>query len=234
MESYQKKELDLREAKCGVCEDPNHWNEILARRWNDIKNDSKILEWAIQPLRYYVKSGEKKVSVESVNGVSICESILLNYEEFTGENNVYQKLINLIFSNKPHENAIAKTRDYTVLDYYYAQPFLILALQNPNLVLTEEQKGFVVCQAYYQVRDKCSIYGIEPYGLGYLILNSSRWTLEEKKLIIKCVWTNEEEFKIVVNKWKKDAREDFNSDLLAIIDEYGDKGNKLRKVGKYF
>ena len=129
-------QLGLREAKCGVCEDPKYWNEILARRWNNIKSDPKILEWAIQPLKYSIKCGEEEISVESVNGVSICESILLNYKEFIGENNIYQRLIKLIFPNDPHEHTIAKVRDYTVLEYYNAQPFLILALQNPDLVLS--------------------------------------------------------------------------------------------------
>ena len=232
MNSYQKNELGLREAKCGVCKDPNYWNEILARRWNNIKSDPKILEWAIQPLKYSIECGEEEISVESVNGVSICESILLNYKEFIGENNIYQRLIKLIFPNDLHEHTIAKVRDYTVLEYYNAQPFLILALQNPDLVLTRNQRDVVVCYAHFQVENGTSIYGIEPYGLGYLILNSPIWPFGEKLKLVRCIWADEDDLREAIIKWKKDDREDISEHLRRIINKYSDEFGITKN--KYF
>ena len=53
--------------------------------WNSIKNNKELLEWAIKPTKD--KFGERDL----VNGIAICEDILIDYDEIDKE--IYQNLL---------------------------------------------------------------------------------------------------------------------------------------------
>ena len=105
--------------------------------WSSIKNNKELLEWAIKPTKD--KFGERDL----VNGLTICEDILINYDSIDKE--IYQKLVNLIYSNKQ----IARI----LLDGYSngADSYLLMTLWNPDLKLTDEQKAFAVDEAMNKV-----------------------------------------------------------------------------------
>ena len=98
--------------------------------WNSIKNNKELLEWAIKLTKD--KFGERDL----VNGIAICEDMLVDFNNV--DNEVYQKLVDLIYSNKQ----IARI----VLDGYSngGYSYLLMTLWNPNLKLTEDQKAFAV------------------------------------------------------------------------------------------
>jgi len=105
--------------------------------WNSIKNNKELLEWAIKPTKD--KFGERDL----VNGIAICEDMLVNFNNV--DNEVYQKLVDLIYSNRQ----IARI----VLDGYSngGYSYLLMTLWNPNLKLTEDQKAFAVDEAMNKI-----------------------------------------------------------------------------------
>lgn len=118
--------------------------------WNGIKKNKDLLNWAIKPIKD--KFGENDI----VNGLSICDSILKDYDNV--DNNIYEELVSLIYSNKQ----IARI----VQDGYSngGNSYLLMTLWNPNLKITEEQKAFAVDEAMNKsgtVRDKETM---ENYG----------------------------------------------------------------------
>ena len=108
-------------------------NEI----WEGIKNNIDILKEANKPCK------DKFKERDTVKGTAICERILLDYKDIYKD--VYQELINLIYSNKD----IARTvLDRTSNGGY---SYLLMSLFNFNLKLTEEQKAFAVDEAMNKV-----------------------------------------------------------------------------------
>lgn len=105
--------------------------------WEEIKNNIEILKEAIKPCK------DKFKERDTVKGTAICERILLDYK--TINQDIYQELINLIYSNKD----IART----VLDGASngGYSYLLMTLFNFNLKLTEEQKAFAVDEAMNKV-----------------------------------------------------------------------------------
>ena len=105
--------------------------------WRSIKNNRELLEWAIKPTKD--KFGERDL----VNGIAICEDMLVDFNNV--DNEVYQKLVDLIYSNRQ----IARI----VLDGYSngGYSYLLMTLWNPNLKLTEDQKAFAVDEAMNKI-----------------------------------------------------------------------------------
>ena len=105
--------------------------------WDSIKNNRDLLEWAIRPTKD--KFGKNDV----VNGMTICENMLIDYDNV--DSDLYQKLIDLIYSNKQ----IARI----VLDGYSngGYSYLLMSLWNPNLKLTDKQKAFAVDEAMNKI-----------------------------------------------------------------------------------
>ena len=105
--------------------------------WSSIKNNRELLEWAIKPTKD--KFGERDL----VNGLAICEDILLDYDSIDKE--IYEKLVNLIYSNRQISRI--------VLDGYSngGYSYLLMTLYNPNLKLTDEQKAFAVDEAMNKI-----------------------------------------------------------------------------------
>ena len=101
--------------------------------WNSIKNNKKLLEWAIMPTKD--RWGERDL----VNGLAVCECMLIDYDHV--DKDIYQKLVNLIYSNKQIARIVLT--GYSNGGYSY----LLMTLWNPDLKLTEEQKEFAVREA---------------------------------------------------------------------------------------
>ena len=105
--------------------------------WNSIKNNKELLRWAIKPTK------DKFKERDLVNGLTISEFILIDYDNIDKE--IYQNLVNLIYSNKQ----IARI----VLNGYGngGDSYLLMTLWNPNLKLTDEQKTFAVDEAMNKI-----------------------------------------------------------------------------------
>lgn len=114
--------------------------------WNSIKSNNEILSEAIKVEKN--KCGDRDI----LKGIAICEDMLLDFNGV--DQKIYQQLINTIFSNQ----SIAR------LNLDGGNSFLLLALINHDLKLTEEQKQFAVSEAmsligttkYKQEQQECS------------------------------------------------------------------------------
>ena len=128
MESFN--ELDN---KLYISKYVNKDREYFERIWNNIKDNKELLDWAIKLKKD--KFNERYL----VNGIAICDSMLYDFDSVDKE--VYNKLINNIYSNKD----IARL----VLDGYSngGYSFLLMSLWNHSLKLTKEQKKFAVDEA---------------------------------------------------------------------------------------
>ena len=121
----------------------NKLNQI----WNEVKNDKTLLEEAITLTK-------NKFGEDTLESLIICECMLITYD--TIDNEVYQKLVNTIYSN---EKIARKVLDGASNGGY---SFLIYTLFNQNLKLTEEQKAFAVDEAlnkqgttrYFKLREE--------------------------------------------------------------------------------
>ena len=105
--------------------------------WNLIKYNKELLEWAIKPTKD--KFGERDI----VNGLAICENMLIDFNSVDKE--VYQKLINLIYSNRQIARIVLN--GYSNGGYSY----LLMTLWNPSLKLTDEQKAFALDEAMNKI-----------------------------------------------------------------------------------
>ena len=132
MEEYERYDNELYISKYGI---PIIGS--LTEIWNKIKENKELLSWAIKSKKD--KYGERDL----VNGLAICDSILVDYENV--DSDIYKELVDLIYSNEQ----IARI----VLDGYSNGGFsyLLMTLWNPNLILTEEQKLFAVNEAMNKI-----------------------------------------------------------------------------------
>ena len=112
-------------------------NEKFSKLWNEIKQDSNILKEAIIPCK------DKFNQYDTVMGITICEQILYDYKNVNPE--VYQELINLIYSNTDIARKVINGASNGGYSY------LLISLFNFNLKLTEEQKRFAVSEAMNKV-----------------------------------------------------------------------------------
>lgn len=109
----------------------------FAKLWNEIKSNKSLLKEAIIPCK------DKFNQYDTVKGITICEQILYDYKNINQE--IYQKLINLIYSNKDIARIVingASNGGYS---------FLLISLFNFNLKLTDEQKKFAVAEAMNKI-----------------------------------------------------------------------------------
>lgn len=106
--------------------------EGLNKLWNEVKSNKELLEEAI-------KVTKNKFGEDTLESLIICECMLITYDSV--DNEVYQKLINTIYSN---EKIARKVLDGAANGGY---SFLLYTLFNQNLKLTEKQKAFAVAEA---------------------------------------------------------------------------------------
>lgn len=139
--------------------------------WNKIKNNKEILEWAIQ------KTRDKFDAMDTVRGPAICDSILINYEDV--DLNIYTQLVSLVYSNTDIARIVL---DDSSNDSF---SFLLMALRNKKLKLTEEQKIFAVSEAMNKVGTTKYQKEIEKYSA---ILEKEGITDDKSNIInIGCV-----------------------------------------------
>lgn len=104
--------------------------------WNEIRQNNDILKEAIT----FCKD---RFNNDAVKARTICEQILYDYENVNKE--IYQELINLIYTNKNIARIVidgASNGGYS---------YLLLSLFNFKLKLTEEQKRFAVDEAMNKI-----------------------------------------------------------------------------------
>ncbi len=105
--------------------------------WNEIKSNTVLLREAIRKCR------DKFNQYDIVKGITICEQILYDYKNVNLE--IYQELINLIYSNTDVARNVINGASNGGYSY------LLISLFNFNLKLTEEQKRFAVSEAMNKV-----------------------------------------------------------------------------------
>ena len=101
--------------------------------WNSIKDNKELLEWATTVRKD--KWGQK----DTFNGTTICESMLIDYKDVDKEE--YASLVSKIYSNKDLARIVLKGASNG------GWSLLLLALQNKEYVLTEQQKAFALDEA---------------------------------------------------------------------------------------
>lgn len=164
--------------------------------WSSIKNNKELLEWAIQPTK-------DRFGKDLVNGLSLCESMLIDYNSV--DNEIYQNLINLIYSNEQ----IAKiVLDGCMHNSYKnsGHSYLLMTLWNPNLKLTDEQKTFAVDEAMNKINEQ--VHGSGDFDIRYWILRNSNWSLEEKQKLIMDFWSSDEDYDETLEQWEWDIIND--------------------------
>lgn len=129
---YEKIENKLYASLYGIPRNGNH-DEI----WEEIKNNKELLKWAITKIR------DKFDERDIVNGLTICDNILIDYNNI--DKDIYQELINLIYSNKDIARIVldgASNGGYS---------YLLMALWNYDFKLTDSQKEFAVNEAMNKI-----------------------------------------------------------------------------------
>lgn len=101
--------------------------------WDEIKGKKQLLEWASTVRKD--KWGQK----DTFNGTTICESMLLDYNNVDSE--LYNSLMQKIYSNVDLARIVLKGASNG------GWSFLLLALQNKNYSLTDKQKAFALNEA---------------------------------------------------------------------------------------
>lgn len=149
--------------------------------WKSIKNNKELLEWAINPTKD--KFGERDL----VNGLAICEDILVDFNSV--DNEVYQKLVDLIYSNRQIAGIVLG--GYNNGGYSY----LLITLWNLNLKLTDNQKAFAVEEAMNKNDSRV-------FDMRYWILRNPNWSLEEKQKLIMDFWTDDEVYDETLEQWE--------------------------------
>lgn len=105
--------------------------------WDKIKNNKELLKWAI------TKTRDKFDEKDFVNGLAICEGILLDYKSV--DEDIYSELINLIYSNRDIARIVldgASNGGYS---------YLLMALCNYDYKLSEDMKTFAVLEAMNKI-----------------------------------------------------------------------------------
>lgn len=119
-------------AKYGIGGNDNHY-----KIWEYIKNDIDLLKWAV------TRRKDKFNERDTVNGLAICENILINYNDI--DKDIYNELLNLIYSNKNIARIVldgASNGGYS---------YLLMALWNYDFKLTEDMKNFAVEEAMNKI-----------------------------------------------------------------------------------
>lgn len=140
-------------------------NNLRNKMWNKIKNNYTILDYATQTNNKNFKS--------NIIAYEILKDLNLR------ETEIYKKIVNLIFKNKELSKLKIKSNS-----------FLSTALENRNLLLSKEQKQFLIFEAencphtekYYQEKrtDETYTHGYGFRDLRYKILKNKSFTIQEK------------------------------------------------------
>lgn len=167
--------------------------------WQDIESNLELVKQASDVKR------DKFDERYSVNCLTICEWILINYQTIDSE--AYTKLANVVLQYQD----IAKIR--TSNDKF---SFLLLLLGNPNFKLSKEQKDFIENEAEYKLAPisvknereeplyltNVNNHGVYPYDIRYHILINSNWSNDEKAKLISRFFCDEDSFNEILMQWE--------------------------------
>jgi len=198
MEYFEKIEREFYYSKHGYKKTDN-----TIKLWNNIKQNRELLKWAIKLKKD--KSGKK----DTVNGVSICETILLRYNSV--DSDIYQELIDLIYSNTDIARIVQNGYSN------YRNSFLLMTLWNSNLKLSENKKAFAVNEAMNMpgtINDNYSsniVHGNSEFDIRYEILKNSNWSIDEKKDLIMEFWADDEVYKETLEQWENSIIDDISN-----------------------
>lgn len=185
-----------------ICEEED--NNKVVRIWNEIKENKEVLASAIE-----VK--KNKWGIDTVTSDMICSQILISKDV---DEDIYQKLIDLICSNKE----IAKLHLYNRMFLNGSDTYLSTVMTDDDLELTEKQKRFTEEEA----KDKNNFYNSD---LKRNILMNPNWKIEEKANLIYEFYTDEE--------WDEEL-ETMEWDIVNDHDNYkGDAFSFMDKVELY-
>lgn len=168
-------------------DDKKHNRKKAKDLWAIIKNKKDVLEVAIS-----IEKRDNKLS-DTVTGIHICNYILNDFANKDNED-IYLKLVNSIYSNP----------DIACLYGNINMSFLLATLLNDNLILTGEQKNFLVEQAMRRpgtviTKDNEENINYLHYfvnqkeDIRYYILKNNNFTEEEKEKLINLFYADEKE-----------------------------------------
>ena len=157
------------------------------RLWDIIKKKKDVLKVAIS-----IEKRDNKLS-DTVTAIHICYYILNDYANKENED-IYLELVNSVYSNP----------DIACLYGNMNMSFLLTTLLNDNLVLTGEQKIFLVEQAMRRpgtvlTKDNEENVNYLHYfvnqkeDIRYYILKNNNFTKEEKEKLINLFYADEKE-----------------------------------------
>lgn len=175
--------------------------EKINKLWNKIKTNEPILNYA--------------TSLDNNNNIKskiIAYKILKDKDMY--ETNIYQDLINKIYKSsklcrtKLNERMIDKT-------------FLMLTLENENLILTKKQKEFLIYEAesspytekFYKenIKDERTIHGNVLFDIRYTLLKNKNFTLQEKKNLFIFFYPDDELKLAILEELEWEIFKDLNS-----------------------
>lgn len=201
MNKYKKIEEEFYKSKYGMYRKGN--SEEL---WDKIKNNKELLRWAIKPIK------DKFDKKDVVNGITICEAILSNYENIDIE--IYNELVDLVYSNP----SVARI----VLDGYSNGGFsyLLMVLWNHNIKLSNDQKKFAVNEAMNKIGTvryplnnnfETQSHGIGEFDIRYYILRNPNWSIEEKQQLVYEFYAYDDDYEKTLEQWELCVANDYSN-----------------------
>ena len=155
--------------------------------WNKIKNNNKLLKYSIN------------INNNTFYSNIIVENILRDKSLYNTV--IYNELINNILKNKN----LSRIKSYINSN----KTLLLIILENDSLVLTKEQKIFIIYEAenspntskYYKENLKSNnIHGIGILDIRYYILKNKNFSLQEKKNLFNFFYPDDELKMVIIEE----------------------------------
>lgn len=119
-----------------------------------------------------------EISIDRLKYPRICEAIL-HYKRNKNSKEVYDRLINLIFSNPDIRDTMYYNEDYT-----YKESIVTIFMKTyPSYPFNKDQKGII--------EDFCD-KSVDKENISYLMISSPNWTDDEKKELIYIYYSDED------------------------------------------
>ena len=154
------------------------------------------LEWATEIVK-------DKFGHYYLNGETICSEMLANYDDV--DINIYNDFVNKIYVDKELARmVVGKCSGSNIYS------FLTLTLQNPSLVLTEEEKEYVIEETFNKEASAHTAYG-NDFNIKYWILKNNNWSKEEKEELVLKLYPEAYEYELALEQWKYSVINDYRN-----------------------